>query len=287
MRISSKSIGEIAEFIQFCVANGVTFFDHADIYGRGECESKFGEALKTTSVRRDGIHIQSKCSIVPGVMYNMSKHYILDAVDGILSRLKCDYLDSLLLHRPDALVEPEEVAETFDKLKSSGKVLHFGVSNHNPYQIELLKKYLNVPLEYNQLQLSITESNIIANGMEVNMVTDGSVDRNGSVLDYCRLNDITIQAWSPMQYGFFEGPFVGNYDKFGDLNRELDALALKYAVTPTGIATAWILRHPAKMQVIAGTTSTDRMREMINGASVTLTREEWYSLYLKAGHILP
>lgn len=287
MRISSKSIGEIAEFIQFCVANGVTFFDHADIYGRGECERKFGEALKTTSVRRDGIHIQSKCSIVPGVMYNMSKQYILDSVDGILSRLKCDYLDSLLLHRPDALVEPEEVAEAFDKLKSSGKVLHFGVSNHNPYQIELLKKYLNVPLEYNQLQLSIPSSNIIANGLEVNMATDGSVDRNGSVLDYCRLNDITIQAWSPMQYGFFEGPFVGNYDKFGELNKELEALALKYAVTPTGIATAWILRHPAKMQVIAGTTSTDRMREMINGASITLTREEWYSLYLKAGHILP
>ncbi len=287
MRISSKSIQEISEFIMFCVENGVTYFDHADIYGGGECERKFGEALKSLSVSRDSIFIQSKCSIVPGVMYNMSKQYILDAVDGILSRLMCDYLDSLLLHRPDALVEPEEVAEAFEILKATGKVRHFGVSNHSTMQIELLKKYVTVPLEFNQLQLSIPSSNLIAVGMEVNMETAGSLDRNGSVLDYCRLNDITIQAWSPLQYGFFEGPFVGNYDKFRELNIELENLAAKYSVTPTGIATAWILRHPANMQVIAGTTSINRMREIINSADITITREEWYSLYLKAGHILP
>ncbi|MCQ2351584.1 MAG: aldo/keto reductase [Paludibacteraceae bacterium] len=287
MRISSKSIQEISEFIMFCVENGVTYFDHADIYGGGECERKFGEALKNLSVKRDTIFLQSKCSIVPGVMYNMSKQYILDAVDGILRRLRCDYLDSLLLHRPDALVEPEEVAEAFDILKATGKVRHFGVSNHSPMQMELLKKYVTVPLEFNQLQLSLPSSNLIANGMEVNMETAGSLDRNGSVLDYCRLNDITIQAWSPLQYGFFEGPFVGNYEKFPELNAELEKLASKYSVTPTGIATAWILRHPANMQVIAGTTSIDRMREIINSADITITREEWYSLYLKAGHILP
>lgn len=287
MRIADKSIAEIEAYIRFCLDRGLNFFDHADIYGRGVCEEKFGEALKNLKLDRTSIIIQSKCSIVPGIMYDMSKKHILSAVDGILGRLKCNYLDSLLLHRPDALVEPEEVAEAFDILASSGKVLHFGVSNHKPMQIQLLKKYVRQPLEIDQLQLSIPVSNMIANGMEVNMLTEGSQDRDGSVLDYCRLNDITIQAWSPFQYGFFEGAFIGNYDKFGELNNSLNRFAEQYNVTSTGIAIAWMMRHPAKIQTVVGTTSLPRIQEIIDGLEVEITKQEWYELYLKSGHILP
>ena len=221
MRIADKSISDVENYIRHCMGLGLNFFDHADIYGRGVCEEKFGTAMRNMGVNREDIFIQSKCSIVPGVMYNMSKDYILSAVDGILSRLKCDYLDSLLMHRPDALVEPEEVAEAFDILYSSGKVRHFGVSNHKPMQIELLKRYVKQPIEFNQLQFSIPVSGMVANGIEVNMNTEGSIDRDGSVLDYSRLHDITIQAWSPFQYGHFSGVFIGDYEHFNGLNQAL------------------------------------------------------------------
>lgn len=286
MRINSMKLEELADYIKFCVENGLNFFDHADIYGRGECEKLFGEALKLAGIKRENVVIQSKCGIVPGKMYDFSKEYILKSVDGILERLGTEYLDILVLHRPDALVEPEEVAEAFEILHSTGKVRYFGVSNHKSSQIELLKKYLKQDLLINQLQFSLPFSNMIASGMEVNMLTDGSFDRDGSVLDYCRLNDMTIQAWSPFQYGFFEGVFIGS-EKYPELNKVLEELAEKYCVTPTGIATAWILRHPAKIQMIAGTTKISRLKEIIDGSKIKLTKEEWYRLYISAGHILP
>lgn len=287
MRIGDMETKALAEHIDFCVEQGLTFFDHADIYGGGTCETAFAKALKETDVKREDIFVQSKCGIVPGVMYDLSKDYILKSVDGILKRLDMEYLDALVLHRPDALVEPEEVAEAFDKLAESGKVRHFGVSNHKPMQIELLKRYVKQPIEIDQLQLSIPCSNMITNGLEVNMTTDGAADRDGSVLDYCRLHDLTIQAWSPLQYGFFEGVFIGNEEKYAKLNAVLRELAEKYSVTPSGIATAWILRHPAGIQMIAGSTSRNHMQEIIDGSNVALTREEWYKLYLAADHMLP
>lgn len=287
MRIADMPAAEVERHIAFCLEHGLKLFDHADIYGRGACEEKFGAAVKAMGIRREDYLVQSKCSIVPGVMYDLSKEHILRAVDVILTRLGCGYLDTLLLHRPDALVEPAEVAAAFSELHRSGKVRHFGVSNHKPMQIELLLRYVEQPIEFNQMQLSLPVSNMIANGMEVNMTTDGATDRDGSVLDYCRLRDITLQAWSPFQYGFFEGPFIGNTEKFADLNKELDRLAERYGVTPTGIATAWMTRHPAHMQTIVGSTNPARLREILAGAEITLTREEWYSLYLKAGHPLP
>lgn len=286
MRINSMEKDELSNYIKFCVENGLNFFDHADIYGRGECEKLFGEALKNSGIKREDIIIQSKCGIVPGKMYDFSKEYILKSVDGILERLGTDYLDVLVLHRPDALVEPEEVAEAFNILYTSGKVKYFGVSNHKPSQIELLKKYVKQDILVNQLQLSLPFSNMIPSALEVNMLTDGAYDRDGSVLDYCRLNDMTIQAWSPFQYGFFEGVFIGS-EKYPELNKVLDELAEKYCVTPTGIATAWILRHPAKIQMIAGTTKISRLKEIIDGSKIKLTKEEWYRLYISAGHILP
>lgn len=286
MRIMDISRNEAERFLDAALSMGCNFFDHADIYGGGACESFFADAIHMSPAVREKIILQSKCGIVSGVMYDFSKAHILSCVDGILSRLKTDYLDVLALHRPDALMEPEEVAEAFDLLQSSGKVRHFGVSNQKSSQMKLLQKYIKQPLVVNQLQFSITNSTMIQSGMEANMTTDGAVDRDDSVLDYCRLNDITIQTWSPFQYGFFEGTFLNN-DKFPELNQALDELAAKYGVTNTTIAAAWILRHPAKMQLIAGTTKTSRLSEICRAADITLTREEWYRLYLAAGHMLP
>lgn len=287
MRIAGMESKQLEEYINGCLESGLYFFDHADIYGGGKCETNFGQAIKKMGIDRDSIILQSKCGIVPGVMYDFSKEHIIGSVDGILKRLQTEYLDVLLLHRPDALCEPSEVAEAFDELEKSGKVRHFGVSNHSPMQIELLKKYVSQELLFNQLQLSIPCSSMVSVGLEVNMMTEGGVNRDGYVLDYCRLNDITIQAWSPFQYGFFEGNYIGNEEKFPKLNLALNELAKKYDVTPTGIATTWLLRHPANMQMVAGTTKLGRLQEMIAGSMITLSREEWYHLYLQAGHILP
>lgn len=236
-------------------------------------------------LKREDIFLQSKCGIRQGC-YDLSKDHILESVDGILKRLQTDYLDLLLLHRPDALVEPEEVAAAFDVLFESGKVRHFGVSNHKPMQIALLQKYVRQPLVANQIQFSIPVSNLVANGMEVNMETPGSVDHDGSLLDYCRLHDITLQAWSPFQMPSWKGCFLGS-DEYPELNRKICALAEKYSVSDTTIAAAWILRHPANMQLVTGTASENRLKEIIAACNITLTREEWYELYLAAGHPLP
>lgn len=274
-------------YIHSAMEKGINFFDHADIYGDGRSEEIFGQAMEgDVSLKREDMIIQSKCGIRPGVCYDLSKEYIISSVDGILKRLKTEYLDVLLLHRPDALVEPEKVAKAFDELEQSGKVRAFGVSNHKPMQIELLKKYVKQPLLFNQMQFSIPVSNMVANGLEVNMNSYGAVDRDGSALDYCRLNDMTIQAWSPFQMPEWKGCFLGS-DEYWQLNQEINALAAKYQVSDMAIATAWILRHPAKMQVIAGTTNLDRLQQIVDGSNIELTREEWYKLYMAAGHPLP
>ena len=285
MRLTNLERREIPGYISHCVSLGVDFFDHSDIYAGGECERLFGEGLKESKIPRDSVIIQSKCGIVPGVMYDMSYEYIIRAVDGILDRLGTDYLDVLLLHRPDALTEPEEVARAFDELERSGKVRHFGVSNHKPSQIELLKKCVKQELCVDQLQFSIPFSNMISGGMEANMFTDGAVDRSGDVLNYCRLNNVTVQAWSPFQGR--NGVFIDDNGGYPDLNWALGELSAKYNVTKSTIAAAWILRHPADMQVIAGTMNRQRMSEIARAADIRLTREEWYRLYLSAGHILP
>lgn len=286
MRLGSCDDNYAEFFVGNAMEKGLSFFDHADIYGNGECERKFGRAVKSLNINREDMFIESKCGIVPSVMYDFSYEHIISSVDGSLNRLGTEYLDMLLLHRPDALVEPEEVAKAFDELYSNGKVRYFGVSNMKPMQIELLKKYVNQPIVANQLQLSITNSQMIRNGLEVNMLTNGSADHDGSVLDYCRLNDITIQAWSPFQYGTFEGVFLEN-EKFPELNRVINELADKYETTNTAIATAWIMRHPASFQMISGTMNPSRLDEIIKGSGIKLSREEWYKIYISAGNILP
>lgn len=285
MRMDGLTPSEAERFVAGAREMGAVFFDHADIYGGGKCEEIFAEAIHMSSAVREKVVIQSKCGIRSG-MFDFSKEYILASADGILKRLHTDYLDVLLLHRPDTLMEPEEVAEAFDELHRSGKVRHFGVSNQNPMQIQLLQKYVKQPLVVNQLQFSITNATMVTQGFHVNMGDDGAVNRDGSVLDFCRLHDITIQPWSPFQYGFFEGVFLGN-DKFPELNAKIDELAEKYGVSNTTIALAWILRHPAKMLPITGTMNLQRLKDCVRATEIQLSREEWYGIYLAAGNILP
>jgi len=284
MRISNMSEKEASAFVDTALSNGANFFDHADIYGGGESEVVFGKAI--APYRREEILIQTKCGIVPGKMFDFSFEHIVSAVEGSLRRLGTEYVDSLLLHRPDALMEPEEVAKAFELLKSSGKVRHFGVSNQNPFQMQLLQQYLDMPLCANQLQLSIMHAPMIQAGLNVNMYNESGVNRDGGVLDFCRLHGITIQPWSPMQHGFFKGCFVDD-PQFPELNAALERIGNKYGVSKTTMAVAWLLRHPAKMQPITGTTNLTRLTDSFKAAEVELTREEWYDIYMSAGNKLP
>jgi len=288
MRMPALSIEDAAKMIQTAHDLGINFIDHATCYGDGEAEKRFGDAIALTGVKREDLIIQSKCGLrFDKQIFDWRKSNIIESVDGILKRLKMEYLDILLLHRPDLLYDPEQVAEAFDELEASGKVRHFGVSNTMPMQIELLKKYVKQPLKINQLQLSLEQSQLIDQDLYMNnKTTDMSVMRDGGALDYCRLNDITIQAWSPLQYGMFKGVFIDNPD-FPEMNKVLGELADQYNVTKAAIAIAWILRHPAKMQVIAGTMNPVHLTEMAEACKVSLTHEEWYRLYLSSGKFLP
>ncbi|MDN6851100.1 MAG: aldo/keto reductase [Tetragenococcus koreensis] len=284
MRMNSAS--DPAQVIQTAVDNGITFFDHADIYGKGECEQIFAKNLAKTSIKREDLFIQSKCGIVPGEMYDFSKNHIIEAVNSSLERLQTDYLDSLLLHRPDTLMEPEEVAAAFDELATQGKVRHFGVSNHNPAQIKLLQSVVKQPLVANQLQFGLMHTGMIDEGLYVNRKEEQANVRDGEILEFSRLENMTIQAWSPYQASSVKEVFIDNV-RFPELNQKLDELAEKYNTTPNGLASAWVLRHPANMQVIAGTMNIQRIEEIAQASEIQLSRKDWYQLYLAAGNKLP
>jgi predicted oxidoreductase len=289
MRIEPLDDEQLRRLVRTARDEGITVFDHADIYGaeRHACERRFGDAGAVPAAERDQVVIQSKVGIRQGY-FDFSREHILRTVDESLEALRTDYLDLLLLHRPDTLVEPEEVAAAFDELEQAGKVRAFGVSNHTPGQIELLKRWVRQPLVANQVQLSITHAPLIAQGVAANMAgLDQSIVRDDGLLDYSRLHDITLQAWSPFQKGFFDGVFLGDREQYAELNDAIDELAAAYGVTPTAIAVAWITRHPARMQVVLGTTNEQRVRDAAAGSEIPLTREEWYRLFRAAGHILP
>jgi predicted oxidoreductase len=288
MRMPSLSVEDAARVISNDYSLGINFFDHATCYGNGEAETRFGEAFKLTGIKREDVYIQSKCGIYPERHeFDWSRESILSSVDGILQRLQMDYIDALLLHRPDVIFEPEEVALAFDELEKSGKVRHFGVSNLGSMQIELLKKCVKQPLVFNQLQLSLDQSQLIDQALYVNdKRTDMANIRDGSLLEYCRLKDITIQAWSPLQFGFFEGNFVDNIN-FPKLNRALFNIASREGVSKSAVAIAWILRHPAKMQAVLGTMNVEHMNAVCDATKVNLSHHDWYELYLAAGKFLP
>lgn len=288
MRIEDKSVKEVEELVETTLSVGINAFDLADIYGRGRCEELLGLVLKNRPDLREKMWIQSKCGIriEEFTYFDFSKDYIIKSVDGILQRLKIDHLDSLLLHRPDALMESDQVAEAFDLLYKQGKVRDFGVSNQNPMMMELLKKEVKQSLSINQLQLSAAFTPGFEAGFHVNMEDSQAAMRDGSIFEYCKLHDVVIQAWSVLQFGYFKGNFVGN-EKFQALNQVLDRLAIKYGVTSSTIAISWILRYPAKMQAVVGTTNPKHLIEASQATNFNLTRKEWYEIYLAAGNNLP
>lgn len=285
MRIAKLSKNDALILLNTALDNGINFFDHADIYGAGKSEEVFAEALSMNPALRENIYIQTKCGIRKGY-FDFSKEHILNSVDQSLKRLKTDYVDTLLLHRPDTLVEPEEVAEAFNALESAGKVRHFGVSNHNPGQIELLQKYVKQTLIINQLQFSITNTGMIDRGLNVNMENAVSIDHDGGILEYCRLHDIRIQPWSPFLFGYFEGVYL-DHPKFPELNETLDRIAAEKGTNKSALVIAWMLRHPAKMQPIVGTTNPQRLSDICEASDLTLSRQEWYEIYRATGNVLP
>lgn len=285
MRIASMSVDDVETLVKTALDLGIDLFDHADIYGAGASEKVFGEVLKRHPEWRSQMIIQTKCGIRKG-MFDFSKEHILQSVENSLSNLHVDCIDILLLHRPDTLMDPKEVADAFNELHESGKVKYFGVSNHSPLQIELLQKYVRQPLIINQVQFSIMHSLLIDSGVNVNIDSHEAIPSDRGLLEYCRIHDITMQAWSPFQYGMFEGVFLDN-PKFPVLNQVLDDLATQKGVDKNAIAVAWILRHPALMQVVVGTTSPTRLTSISKATSVVLTREEWYRIYLASGKVLP
>ena len=288
MRISEMTVDQVEDLIESALAVGINAFDIADCYGHGKCEQIVGEVLKRRPDLREKMWIQSKCGIrmEEFTYFDFSKEHILEAVDGILERLNVDYIDSLLLHRPDALMEPAEIAEAFDLLKSQGKVIDFGVSNQNPMMMALIQKDVNQPLVANQLQLSAAFTPSFDAGFHVNMKQEAGIVRDSSIFEYCRLHDVVIQAWSVLQFDYFGGVFLGS-EKYPELNHVLNRLAEKYHVSPSAVAIAWVLRYPAKMQAVIGTTKKARVAEAAKAAEIQLTRKEWYEIYLAAGNDLP
>ena len=293
MRMNKLSVDEAVKALETAHDTGINFIDSSDIYGHGKSEEIFGEALEKSSLSRDDFYIQSKTGIFEDesqnfktTRYDFSKEHIIKSVDGILSRMKIDYLDSLLLHRPDALMDPAEIAAAFDELQKDGKVRHFGVSNFNPMQVELLQAGLSQKLLINQLQLSVMHTGPIDFNIHTNMTDARSIDHDRGVLDYSRLHNMTVQAWSPFQYGQIEGNFIGN-PMFPEVNDVLQKLADKKGVSKNAIAAAWILRHPAIGQVIIGTMTPEHIVDSAKGADISLTAQEWYDIYLAAGNDLP
>lgn len=289
MRMPALSVDDAANIIRAAYDLGINYYDHATCYGEnGEAETRFGDAFPKTGIKREDVFIQSKCGILSDQgEFNWTKENIINSVDDSLRRLKCEYLDALLLHRPDLLYEPEQIAEAFDVLEKSGKVKYFGVSNVPSMMFAVLKKHIRQPLVFNQLQFSMEQSQLLDQALYVNNITtERSLDRDNGTLDYCRLNDVTIQAWSPLQYGFFKGCFVDS-PEFPELNRVLWEIGEKYGVPKTAVAIAWILRHPAKMQAIAGTMNPNHLSDICQASKVELTHNEWYRLYLASGKYLP
>ncbi|MGB7366492.1 aldo/keto reductase [Carnobacterium jeotgali] len=283
MSMGKLSPEEASKVINNALDLEIDFFDLADIYGGGKAEETFGKVIEMNPSIRERMLIQSKAGIRKG-SYDFSKEHLLTSVDGILKRLQTDYLDVLLLHRPDALVEPEIVAEVFDELEKSGKVRNFGVSNHNPNQIELLKRYVKQPLIVNQMQFSVMHTGMVDAGINVNTKSDSGINRDGEILDYSRLEDITLQAWSPIKSG---GDIFVDNENYPEVNDKLKEIGERYGLSNSAVAIAWILRHPANMQAIVGTMTPERLTDYAKASEVRITHDEWYEIYRAAGNKLP
>ncbi len=283
--LSDQTKREAVQAIRTALDEGINFFDHADIYCWGKSEEAFAAIWSEVPNLREKIIVQSKCGIVmEGArpestvgQFDFSYEHITRSVEGSLKRLQTDYLDVLLLHRPDPLVEPEEVARAFDDLHASGKVRYFGVSNHTAGQMRLLKKYLNQPLVANQLELSLLHLHLFDEGVVFNQ----EAMHGEGTLEYCRQHHITIQAWGPLKSGaVITGEDDPPSQAARDVARLIGELAQEKGVSKEAIALAWLLRHPAKIQPIIGTTKPERIKASCEADGVELTRDEWYRLFI-------
>lgn len=293
--ITAENIKQAHEAIESALSIGINLFDHADIYTYGKAERVFGEVLREQPHLRENMFIQSKCGIrfkensgVPG-RYDFSEEHIRRSVDGILERLGVEYIDFLLLHRPDPLMDPEEVAKTIHDLKSSGKVRWFGVSNMSAGQIRLLQSYCEEPFLINQLEMSLAKMGWLETGVLVN---HGEAAENifpEGTLEYCRLENIQLQAWAPLAQGVFSGNSLDKQRESIKLTAKLvQEMAEQKQTTPEAIVLSWLMTHPAGIQPVIGTVNPDRIQACADAGKITLTREEWYTLYVSSrGRALP
>ncbi|HZJ89962.1 MAG TPA: aldo/keto reductase [Bacilli bacterium] len=286
MRLKDKTPEEAKRIIKTALDVGINFFDHADIYGDGVSEQKFSAAIKALETRREDLIIQSKVGIRRDIGYDFSYAHIIESVDGILKRLDTSYLDILLLHRPDMLYEPPEIARAFKELHASGKVRYFGVSNMHQFQLSYLQKEVGFPLLVNQLQFSLGHLPLVSSGIFANHGSPQSNHHALGLLDYMREHKILMQAWSPFLFGNFAGVYI-DHPEFKELNTLLDEFSTKYGVTKEAISIAFILRHPAGIQPIIGTMNTERIKAVAKAVNITLSREDWYALFKAAGNHVP
>ena len=285
MRIQEKTIEEINELLIKAIQLGINMFDIADIYGNGKCEKLLGEVFDYNPTLREKLLLQTKCSICDGY-YDCSKQHIKESVNRSLSRMRTEYIDILLLHRPDILMDYKEVAETMKELFNEGKVHYFGVSNFPAHQIKMLQKELPFKLYINQIQMSIVHCPMIDSVLHFNTQSSCALDRTYQTYEYCQEENIQIQAWSPLQINLHEGSFIGN-TSFPELNTKLNKLAIKYSTTPQSIAINWLLQLPTPLQPILGTTNPLHLDEIMKSMTFTITKQEWYSLYTLAHKSLP
>ncbi|ATB27609.1 aldo/keto reductase [Melittangium boletus DSM 14713] len=276
------------EVVDAALSLGINLFDHADIYTMGKSEQVFGQVLKERPGLRERILLQSKCGIrfadesAPG-RYDFSQAHIEGSVDGILSRLGVEFLDLLLLHRPDPLMEPEEVAASFRRLKASGKVRHFGVSNMSAGQLKLLRAFCDEPLVVNQLEMSLEKIDWLDTGVHVNQAAGARSGFPEGTLEHCRLEHIQIQAWGPLAQGLYSGRSLeGQPESVRNTAALVGRLAEAKQTTREAIVLAWLMKHPAAIQPVIGSTDPRRIAACADAERIQLTREEWFSLYVSS-----
>ncbi len=295
--LTSQTRGNAMKVVHTALDAGINFFDHADVYNYGKSEAVFSDLWLEQPHLRHSLYLQTKCGIrfaddpISGApqRFDFSYEHILRSVEGSLKRLKTDYLDVLLLHRPDALVEPEEVARAFDELQTSGKVRYFGVSNQTPAQMDLLRAFVKQPIIFNQLELSVIHTHLLDEGIVLNQDNPARPVRNEGTLEYCRLHNIMVQPWSPLAVGKLTGRKDVKLTAAQQQAAKVVAeMAAEKHISPEGIMIAWLLRHPAMMQPVVGTTKSERLLAACEGDGVELTREEWYTLFIAGrGEKLP
>lgn len=292
--ITKAHLKQTHECIDAAIAAGINFFDHADIYTFGKAEQVFGQALAERPELREHMYIQSKCGIrfeddKGPKRYDFSAKWIEESVEGSLKRLNTDYLDVLMLHRPDPLMEVEEIAQVFSCLQESGKVRNFAVSNMQQHQMNFLQHALDMPIVANQIEASLQKHQFVDEGVYAGNADGKDLNFTPGSVEYCRHFDIQIQSWGSLCQGLYTGGDLTNASQ-ADINTSIlvNKLAALYDTTPEAIVLAWLLRHPALIQPIIGTTNVERIAASCGALNVTLSREHWYALYVSAkGHELP